>query len=79
MTAAAFGSEKRPHTRAVCETRLVGPSEAVARLVVVVLFVTRQVSGHFVRAFGMICLRARAEGGRLAFVVQRNYRQALAK
>ena len=41
----------------VGKTRRVGLSGAVARLVVAVPCVTRQVSGRRVRALGMICLR----------------------
>jgi hypothetical protein len=40
-----------------CETRLVGLSGAIASLVVAVPRVTRQVTGRFVCALGMICPR----------------------
>ena len=48
-----------PHQRivglrsGVCETRVVGPSGAVASLVLAVSFVTPQASGRFQRAFAM--------------------------
>jgi hypothetical protein len=46
-----------------CETRWVGLSGAVASLVVVVPHVTRQGTGRFGRAFGMICLCERGDAG----------------
>jgi len=46
-----------------CETRRVGPSGAVASLVVVVPRVTHRVTGRRVRAFGMICPRVHGGAG----------------
>jgi hypothetical protein len=52
-----------PRLSSDCETCCVGLSGAIASLVVAVPGVTRQVTGRFVRALGMICPRVRGGAG----------------